>query len=253
MNVFLWIVSLIRTAAFLAMAFPASGLTIARIKYTSHNWQEIGNPTSIAARRQWGHVVLGVALTRIKVENAELLSADEPVVLMTNHSSQLDIPAALALHPGELRIIAKAELGRKPFIGAYLKQGHFLLSRETSLRAAIRADREMLLAAAEYAAKHRVSILVFPEGTRSTDGKLQEFKHGAFLAAIKAGLPIQPVAFLGAHEILPKGAIRLREFRTIRAVVCAKVQTAGRHWHDVAADVRKALIDAGVPDGLATT
>jgi 1-acyl-sn-glycerol-3-phosphate acyltransferase len=155
--------------------------------------------------RGWAKRLLWVAGINIRVSGLEHLANDRTYVFVANHSSYFDIPAVFVAIPKLLRIMYKKELERIPFFGWYLKKSDFIaIVREESSTA-----RKSLVEALNLI-KEDVSVLLFPEGTRSKDGKLGEFKRGAFLLASKSGKAIVPVAIVGAHRLLPKGKIFFR-------------------------------------------
>lgn len=155
--------------------------------------------------RGWARRLLWVAGIKVKVSGLEYLAEDRTYVFVANHSSYFDIPAVFVAIPKLLRIMYKKELEKIPLFGWYLKKSDFIaIVREESS-----AARKSLLEALNLI-KEDVSVLLFPEGTRSKDGRLAEFKRGAFLLASKSGKAIVPVAIVGAYRLLPKGKIFFR-------------------------------------------
>lgn len=121
-------------------------------------------------------------------------------VFAANHTSNTDPPAAVMAIPRRVSLLAKKELFGLPIVGAAL--------RIASLVPVDRSDRDAAVASVETAVaylKSGVSFLVYPEGTRSPDGRLLPFKKGTFVMAIEAGVPVVPVAIAGAHRVMPKG------------------------------------------------
>lgn len=158
------------------------------------------------APRDWGQLLLREAGVAVTVEGTKHLSQTEAQVIVANHQSWFDILALFSVLPVELRFVAKKELFALPFFGTVLKSlGHVRLDR-TNLKAAIDAYQ----VAARYIKDERLSVLVFPEGTRSRSGLLQPFKSGPFVLAIQSGAPIVPVYVAGTFGILPKGSILVR-------------------------------------------
>lgn len=155
--------------------------------------------------RSWAKRLLWVAGVNIRVSGLEYLAEERTYVFVANHSSYFDIPAVFVAIPKLIRIMYKKELEKIPFFGWYLKKSDFIaIAREESSTA-----RKSLLEALNLV-REEVSVLLFPEGTRSKDGRLGEFKRGAFLLASKSGKAIVPVAIIGANRILPKGNIFFR-------------------------------------------
>lgn len=150
--------------------------------------------------RTWGKAICRLAGVRVRIEGAENLIPEQTYIFVGNHVSQFDIFSFQGYFPHDFRWIAKKELFRIPFFGpAMLRSGIVPIDRSHG-REALRS----LTRAAEQIAGG-TSVLIFPEGTRSADGRLQPFKTGAVMLAIKAGVPIIPIGFNGTYAILPKG------------------------------------------------
>jgi 1-acyl-sn-glycerol-3-phosphate acyltransferase len=171
--------------------------------------------------RWWCRLVAWSIFANIHVHGAEKLSANQAYVYMANHASLIDTPALFAYLPYQFRIMAKKHLFYFPFMGWHLwTAGNFPIdqsdARKTarSLKAVIEGIR---------AGK---SLAVFPEGTRSPDGNLQEFKQGAFKIALRAGVPIVPVTILGTSKLLPKGSLAPRPGR-VDVVIGKPIETKG--------------------------
>jgi len=155
--------------------------------------------------RWWSRCLLAVCGIRVRVRGAELLEPGRPCVFTANHQSYLDIPVVFAYLPAEFRIMAKASLFHFPFLGWHLRRsGHMPVERKNPARAA-----RTLLAAASHV-RRGTAVFVFPEGGRSPDGQLREFKTGAFLLAIKAEAPVVPVSIHGTHVLLPMHSWHIR-------------------------------------------
>lgn len=155
--------------------------------------------------RQWARTFCRIAGVRVIIEGADKLQPQTGYIYCANHLSQFDIFSFQGYFPLSFRWLAKEELFRIPFLGrAMANTGAIFINRSQGRKAL-----KSLEQAAERI-KGGASILIFPEGTRSADGILQPFKGGAMLLAIKAGVPIVPVAFLGSHAVLPKGVFFTR-------------------------------------------
>lgn len=129
-----------------------------------------------------------------------------PFILMCNHQSALDIYSLLAGLPMTFKWLAKRELFRLPFVGwAMTRAGYISIDREN--------PREALRAIDEAGRKIRegMNLLIFPEGTRSEDGKLLPFKQGVFNLALRAGVPIVPVGIKEKNRLQPKGSFIPKE------------------------------------------
>jgi 1-acyl-sn-glycerol-3-phosphate acyltransferase len=123
---------------------------------------------------------------------------------MTNHQSSLDIFALLAHLPVDFKFIMKQELMRIPLLGAAMKKAHYIAIKRDEPRKAV----EGMNTAIERI-KNGASVVIFPEGTRSPDGRLQPFKRGGFNLALKSGCDIVPISINGSHRITPKGSLKI--------------------------------------------
>lgn len=154
--------------------------------------------------RWWGRFILFVGGVRVRVEGLDHVPRDRPCILATNHQSNIDIPVLLSHLPVQFRFAAKDSLFRVPFLGWFLRRSRHVLVHRGNPRAAIRSLRE-----AGKMIDSGVPVLVFPEGTRSPDGRLGEFKKGAFLLSRFTDAPIVPIILNGTRQILPKHSFKL--------------------------------------------
>lgn len=141
---------------------------------------------------------------RARVEGLENIPAGT-CLFAANHASNIDPPVLVGAIPRRIGILAKKSLFAIPIMGTAFRMAHFI--------PVDRASAESALASLDLAAKYMkegTSYLIYPEGTRSADGRLLPFKRGAFLLAIRAGVPVVPVACIGARSILPKKSLRIR-------------------------------------------
>ena len=158
--------------------------------------------------RWWCRLVAWSIFARIRVYGVERVRAGQPYVYMANHSSLIDTPALFAYLPYPFRIMAKRELFFVPFMGWHLwTAGHFSIDRRDGRRT-VRSLRRVIDGVRE-----GTSLAVFPEGTRTRDGRLQEFKPGMFKIAIRAGVPIVPVTIRGTFTLLPSTTLAPRPGR----------------------------------------
>jgi 1-acyl-sn-glycerol-3-phosphate acyltransferase len=153
---------------------------------------------TIKIARAWAWSLLRIARVHVKVEGLNNIDPQGTCVLVANHLSYMDTPVMLTYIPADFRFMAKKGLFQIPFLGTHLKQaGHIPVPLEDP-----RASLRTLTRAAETIREGGISVLIFPEGGRSEDGVLQPFKEGAAYLAIKAGVPLVPVALIGTREIL---------------------------------------------------
>jgi 1-acyl-sn-glycerol-3-phosphate acyltransferase len=149
--------------------------------------------------RTWSKIFLWLYGIHVRVEGLDKVKPNEHYVFVSNHASYTDIPVALAAIPAQIRIILRHELTRVPIWGWALLTSPFLIVDRSNASKA----RETLARAAE-TIKAGASVLLFPEGTRTSDGKLQEFKRGAFKLAFDSQTTILPIALDGTFEALPR-------------------------------------------------
>jgi len=127
-------------------------------------------------------------------------------VVVANHQSWFDVFALTAYLPGRVRFVAKQELTKIPVFGrAWRNCGHIPLDRSDRKHAIRSLDQ-----AAEDVLEESLAIIMFPEGTRSPDGRLSSFKKGAFVLALTAGVPVVPVGISGSRDVMRKGSFRVR-------------------------------------------
>ena len=186
------------------------------------------------ARRVWAPVLLRFGPVRLQVEGREYLDASQPYFFVANHQSWVDIPALFAALPMPLLFLAKRELARIPFLGSYMEaMGMVYVDR------AARKESTRTVDQAAQRLREDLSILSFPEGTRSPDGRVRPFKTASFAAALEAGVPVVPVALEGPARILPRDGFRARP-GTIRVAIGEPIPTAGLTREDRAALARRA-------------
>ncbi len=173
-----------------------------------------------AIARRWARRLLSIARVEVEVDGRERLP-HPPAVLVANHLSYFDTPVIFAELDLPFRILALDGLFRIPFLGGHLRRAQHIPVVQSDPRAAMRS----LLRAAERV-KRGESVFIFPEAHRSLSGELQPFFSGAFLLALKAQVPVVPLALVGTREILPPGSHHLRPGR-VRLRVGAPIATTG--------------------------
>lgn len=165
-------------------------------------WTFITGKVDLLYRVSVGVAALGVRLVGVKINVVGLKELDwrRTYIFMCNHVSNLDPPVVLPVMPRRTSVMVKKELFRTPILGWGM--------RLAQLVAIDRRNREAALASMRFAAdvlRSGLNMTVWPEGTRSRDGRLLPFKKGPFYLAMDTGVPIVPITVVGTHEIWPKG------------------------------------------------
>jgi 1-acyl-sn-glycerol-3-phosphate acyltransferase len=141
--------------------------------------------------------ILGLTIV---TAGTERLDPGTPAVYMPNHASFLDGPLVMVLIPGVARVILKQSILRIPVVGMGMRHVGFVPVD----RKGVKGGRKSIARAAELMRTRGYSYLIFPEGTRSRDGRLGPFRRGGFFLALETGAPIVPVSILGTHALMPK-------------------------------------------------
>ncbi len=170
-------------------------------------WTLLRGDISLMYRVGMGICALGlrVAGIQVVVEGLENVPAGRSCIFMANHVSNLDPPVLLPVVPGQTSVLLKRELMRIPILGTAMRMGKFVPVARGSRKDEAQAS---VLAAAD-ALKSGLHMVVFPEGTRSVDGRLAGFKKGPFFLALETGAPIVPVAISGTERMMGKGTWKI--------------------------------------------
>jgi 1-acyl-sn-glycerol-3-phosphate acyltransferase len=202
---------------------------------------DAGGRSQLQTARRWARSLLWIAGARVAVEGRGRIRPEGSYVISPNHVSYMDTPVILANIPVQFRFLAKRGLFQVPFLGTHLaRAGHIPVPREDP-RAAVKT----LTLAAQTIRDRSISMLIFPEGGRTHDGALQPFKEGAAYIAIKAGVPIVPVALIGTRAVLPYGSGRLRP-GDVTMRIGDPIETAGMSLRDrgkLTEEVRRRIIE----------
>ena len=199
--------------------------------------------------RFWCRIVLAVAGARVLTRRLAPLDPLRSYVFVSNHTSNLDVPAILAVTPTPLRFIAKRELQFVPFFGpAARRMGHVFIDRKDTHRAA-----KAIRARIGRGLDRGVALFFFAEGTRSTTDELLPFKKGAAVAALDTQLDVVPIAVAGAARVmLPKGFSWFRP-GPIAVVFGAPIPIAGFSYdtRDALVAAQRAAVEATLRDAKA--
>ena len=233
--------SYLRSVLWMCPMIGLSVLVMATISITASLFDPSGRLQHKVAVT-WARMVLGICLIKIDVVGAEKLDPAQPYVFVSNHFSLIDTPVMFGRMPRDFRIMARHGLWRVPFLGWHLNRaGHIPVNRENP-RAAVRNMGE----AAERV-RAGTSILVFPEGGRTRQPVMRPFKPGAAHIAIRAGVPIVPMALVGTRKILAPNSAHLHPGRGELRVGEPMPTTgeAGRDAKQMIADVQQEVAKLG--------
>jgi 1-acyl-sn-glycerol-3-phosphate acyltransferase len=182
------------------------------------------DPSGNAAHRvarAWSRALILLSGMKVEVDGLDRIDHSRGCVIASNHLSLMDTPLVLACIPLQFRFLAKKGLFSVPFIGGHLKRaGHVAIPRGDP-RGSLKAMSE----AACMIRERGISALVFPEGGRSS-GSLKEYREGAAYIAIKAGVPVVPVAIKGTREVLPMGSLLIQP-GSVHLRIGKPIETAG--------------------------
>ena len=186
----------------------------------------------------WSWLLCRANFSPVKLVGRENADPRQSYVIMSNHQSHFDVLAFYSSWGRQFRWVIKEELRKTPGLGWGCEAvGHIFIDRSDRDKAiaSLNAARPLLTGG--------TSVMFFPEGHRSPDGRLQEFKKGGFMMALDLGLPILPVSISGTHKILPGGKLQLQPGK-VRISVHPPIDVTayGREKRDeLMADVREAI------------
>ena len=191
----------------------------------------------------WARFILWVSGVRLEMPGRPLPPAGTSCIFVANHSSIYDTPILFGALSHQLRVMAKATLGYVPFIGWHLaRSGHLLVNRKNPGAAIFKKMQRMIGEGA--------SLMVFPEASRTSDGRMKPFKGGIFLLAIESGLPVVPVTVVGSRVVMPKGRLMVCP-ATVQVILHDPVPTKGLTRADARSLAQR--VQAVVGTGLFST
>ena len=196
-----------------------------------------GNPVHIIART-WARGILFASRINVTVNGLANIDPGQSYVYMANHQSNFDIPVLLAHLPVQFRWLAKAELFKIPIFGRAMRGAGYVKIDRFNQESAFESIKE-----AGSRMKNGVSVMIFPEGTRSRDGKIRPFKKGGFIMAVDSGVPIVPVILQGTRSIMEKSSLKINTGEVILNIA-TPIATSGfarDNKDDLIASVRTAI------------
>lgn len=189
--------------------------------------------------KSYSKILLPVFGVTVETRGLSRVGRDNAYVFMSNHVSHVDSLALAVSIPHPLHWVFKKELSKIPVFGwVLLSLGQIMVDRRNAMQS------RTALSSAVSALSGNNSVLIYVEGTRSKDGKLQPLKKGGFYIAIRSSLPIVPVRISGSHDVVPSGSLRIRPGHVV-VEMFDPIPTAGKTEADVPelmAKVRDALL-----------
>ncbi|MDQ3194643.1 MAG: 1-acyl-sn-glycerol-3-phosphate acyltransferase, partial [Bacteroidota bacterium] len=162
--------------------------------------------------KAFGGGILLIAGVKVITEGLEKLNADDKYIFISNHLSYFDIPILMLAIPNNVRFIYKDSLTKIPILGWGMYLGKYIPINRDNVRESIKALKN-----AAQKIINGISVVIFPEGTRSSDGKLGEFKRGMFVLADEAKVPLVPTTIIGSNDIMPREKFQIKS-GTVRVV-----------------------------------
>jgi len=206
--------------AFILVYVVLATIVLATVAIIVALFSRKGNAPHLVARA-WARSILFVSGIHVHVNGLENLNVGGSCILMPNHQSNFDIPVLLGCLPIQFRWLAKAELFKIPIFGRGMRGCGYISIDRSNRKSAFQS-----LAEAAEKIRNGVSVLIFPEGTRSLDGKILPFKKGGFVLSVDAGVPIVPIVIFNTWSIMPKSRLRIRT-QSVRMDILAPIPTSG--------------------------
>jgi 1-acyl-sn-glycerol-3-phosphate acyltransferase len=185
--------------------------------------------------RFWGKLLVLTSFTKVEIIKEDF-NLNSKYVIMTNHQSAFDIFILYGYLPLDFTFLSKIEIFKIPLFGIAMKiVGAIGVERGNTAKL-----KSTISAMQNYMNKNR-SLLIFPEGTRSYDGKLLPFKKGGFMLAKKSNAEILPVALIGSCNVLKKGSFFINPFRKVKLIISKPIETKNKNLNSLMNEVRSVL------------
>lgn len=192
----------------------------------------------------WSRLTCYLALCPVKVRGRKHISKNQSYVFVANHQGAFDIFLIYGFLGVPIKWVMKAGLGKIPFVGAACRAAGFIFVDNSTPKAAAKTIQE-----AEHALRNGASIAIFPEGSRTYDGKMIRFKKGAYQIAVDQQLPIIPITLNGPFDVLPINSLNLKRHRMemiIHPPVCTEGITSAqkKELQELADDTQETIASA---------
>ncbi len=166
---------------------------------------KVGGDTIHKIGRIWAKCILAISDIKVTVKGLSNLRPGKSYIYMPNHMSNFDIPVLQAHLPVQFRWLAKAELYKIPIFGQAMKSAGYISIDRSDRRSAIESLNKTAMII-----RNGVSVIIFPEGTRSRTHNIQPFKKGGFYLAVDSGISIVPIIIHGTDRIMPTKKISIK-------------------------------------------
>ena len=217
----------------LTILYSITGIILTPIDRKAKIWEKVV--------RYWAKSILWIVNIPYRMIGLDNLDPNQQYIFASNHESAFDIPLTLAGIPWHVVPIAKKELKKVPFLSwAMLAAGHIFIDRSNREKALLSINNIK-----NSLKKNPRSILIFPEGTRSLDGKMKPFKKGGVILSIDTGLPIVPIACCGTFEVLIKGSKNFNP-KPIELRFGSPIHTSSedlKNRNEITEQIKKAIIN----------
>lgn len=179
--------------------------------------------------KYWSKIICKAALCKIRVRKNDLLNDDNSYIFIANHQGAFDVFLIYGYLNQNIKWVQKHELRKLPFVGKASEiAGHVFVdnsSKKSMIQTIDKAEREL---------EDGTSMVIFPEGARTNDGKMVRFKKGAYIIAEQMKLPIVPLTINGSYDVLKIGSKRMRFLRQMELIVHDPIDTKHLKEEDIA-------------------
>ena len=186
--------------------------------------------------KYFGGGILLIAGVKVETEGLEKLNASDNYIFISNHLSYFDIPILMKAIPNNVRFIYKDSLTKIPILGWGMYLGKYIPINRDNVREAMKSLKK----AAERI-QNGISVVIFPEGTRSMDGSPGEFKRGMFVMADEAKVPLVPTTIIGSNSIMPRGKFQIKS-GNVKVVFSEPIEY--RKDKNLLEEIRKEIVDS---------
>ena len=203
---------MIKTVLILVYAIPATAV-MGALAWLCAFFSKTGNvPHKVAI--MWAKSILFVSRVTVHVSGISNIDPEKSYIFMANHQSNFDILALFAGLPVQFRWLAKAELFKIPIFAQGMRGCGYISIDRRNRESAFQSIRE-----AGEKIRNGASVMIFPEGTRSWDGKLLSFKKGGFVLAVDSGVPIVPMVITGSLAVMPKKQLKVKSGKILLRIL----------------------------------